>query len=83
MDTDLPHRMTTREVCAFARISPATMWRRVKTGRLPRPVDQAREALFKREQVLDALECSRRGADLDQFIEQRIQAQRTRQRKIA
>jgi predicted DNA-binding transcriptional regulator AlpA len=41
-----PARLTTAEVCARARISRASLWRRVACGRLPAPIDQARQALF-------------------------------------
>ena len=41
-----PTRMTTAEVCARARISRASLWRRVADGRLPAPIDHARQALF-------------------------------------
>ena len=48
-------RITTAEVCALARISRATMWRRVRAGALPRPIDYGREALFDQGQVVAAL----------------------------
>lgn len=49
-------RMTTREVMALARISRASLWRRVKAARLPQPVDHAREALFSKPAVIAALQ---------------------------
>lgn len=48
-------RLTTAEVCAQARLSRATLWRRIACGRLPRPVDYGRQALFCRSAVLEAL----------------------------
>ncbi|MCV0416515.1 MAG: helix-turn-helix domain-containing protein [Brevundimonas sp.] len=48
-------RMTTDEVTALARISRATLWRRVAAGRLPKPVDQARQSLFLKSAVVKAL----------------------------
>ena len=48
-------RITTAEVCALGRFSRATMWRRIKVGALPGPIDQARQALFDRDAVITAL----------------------------
>lgn len=48
-------RMTTGEVMGLARISRATLWRRVAAGRLPAPIDQGRQALFLKSAVLSAL----------------------------
>jgi predicted DNA-binding transcriptional regulator AlpA len=48
-------RLTTREICAIARYGPITLWRRIKTGQMPRPVDRGREHIFDREAVLKAL----------------------------
>ena len=48
-------RLTTREVCALARLSPATVWRRIRSGELPKPVDYGRQALFDRVAVEQAL----------------------------
>ena len=48
-------RMTSREVMSLARISRATLWRRIGSGMLPAPVDQARQALFLKSAVLKAL----------------------------
>lgn len=48
-------RLTTREVCALGRFSRATMWRRVRKGWLPGPIDHAREALFDDRAVRAAL----------------------------
>ena len=50
-----PNRLTTAEVCALARYGPATLWRRVKQGRMPKPVDRGRHSLFDRDEVLAAL----------------------------
>ena len=48
-------RMTTAEVMALARISRATLWRRVASGRLPTPIDQGRQSLFACMAVITAL----------------------------
>lgn len=48
-------RLTTKEVCALGRFSRATLWRRVHDGRLPRPIDHARQALFDEAAVIAAL----------------------------
>lgn len=39
-------RLTTTEVCEKARFSRATLWRRVRSGDMPKPIDHARQALF-------------------------------------
>jgi predicted DNA-binding transcriptional regulator AlpA len=49
-------RMTTREVCALARYSSSTLWKRIKQGRMPPPVDRGGGGhLFNRRAVLMAL----------------------------
>lgn len=48
-------RVTTSEVCVLGRFSRATLWRRVASGALPAPIDQAREAIFDRDRVVAAL----------------------------
>ena len=48
-------RLTTSEVCAMGRFSTATLWRRVRYGRLPKPIDHAREALFDADAIHSAL----------------------------
>ncbi len=53
--TEGVERPTTHEVMALARISRATLWRRVLAGRLPPPIDQARQALFLKSAVMLAL----------------------------
>lgn len=50
-----PVRLDTAEVCAIARISRATLWRRIAAGRLPAPVDRGRRALFDADAVFSAL----------------------------
>lgn len=52
---DRPLRLTTTEVCRLARLSRATLWRRIAEGRLPRPVDHGRQALFCAQAVRQAL----------------------------
>ena len=47
-------RLTTTEVLALLRISRATLWRRIAEGRLPRPQDHGREALFCKAAVVEA-----------------------------
>jgi predicted DNA-binding transcriptional regulator AlpA len=49
-------RLTTTEVCRLARLSRASVWRRISTGRLPGPIDHGREALFCARAVAQALE---------------------------
>jgi predicted DNA-binding transcriptional regulator AlpA len=75
-------RMTTGEVLALARISRATLWRRIACGRLPRPVDQAREALFSKVEVIQAL-ASAKQDPASVAIEQRLEALRRRRQKEA
>lgn len=51
-------RLTTAEVCALARFSRATLWRRIRAGEMPAPVDHGRQALFLAvdvERVLGAI----------------------------
>ena len=51
----LPMRLTTAEVCQLARISPATLWRRIKARTLAlAPCDRGRQALYERDAVLRA-----------------------------
>jgi hypothetical protein len=50
-----PARMTTAEVCELARYGPITLWRRIRAGRMPRPVDRGRQSMFDRDAVLIAL----------------------------
>ncbi|MBU1325730.1 MAG: hypothetical protein KJ676_10845 [Alphaproteobacteria bacterium] len=76
-------RMTTGEVLALARISRATLWRRISCGRLPRPVDQARQALFLKADVLQALAAVRQSDSISVAIEQRLEALRQRRQKQA
>lgn len=54
-DLSVAQRMTTAEVMALARISRATLWRRVASGRLPMPIDQGRQSLFARPAIIAAL----------------------------
>src|SRR5262245_58488259 len=51
----LPLRLTTDEVCDLARFGEVTLWRRIRDGKMPRPVDRARQHLFDRDAVLRAL----------------------------
>lgn len=48
-------RLTTREVCQLARLSRASVWRRIASGRLPGPIDYGRQALFCAQAVSQAL----------------------------
>ncbi|WP_292035591.1 MULTISPECIES: helix-turn-helix domain-containing protein [unclassified Brevundimonas] len=50
-----PLRLTTTEVCQLARLSRASVWRRIAAGRLPGPIDHGRQALFCARAVADAL----------------------------
>lgn len=48
-------RLTTTEVCQLARLSRASVWRRIAAGRLPAPIDHGRQALFCAEAITRAL----------------------------
>lgn len=77
-------RLTSGEVCALARISKATLWRRVARGHLPRPVDHARQALFSAHAVEHALaqqQSARTSETMDQAIEASLARWRRRFRK--
>jgi predicted DNA-binding transcriptional regulator AlpA len=55
MPDDHP-RITTREVCALARYSPSTLWKRIDAGIIPAPIDRGGDGfLFDRRAVLGAL----------------------------
>jgi hypothetical protein len=48
--------MTTAQVCALARCTPAKLWRRIDAGHMPKPVGHDAEGeLFNRASVLIAL----------------------------
>lgn len=49
-------RLTTKEVCDLARFSPVTLWRRIRSGQMPAPIDQGRQSIFDRQAVLSALQ---------------------------
>lgn len=54
--TDEHPRMTTREVCALARYSSSTLWKRIDAGHMPKPLDRGGDGfLFDRKAVLIAL----------------------------
>jgi predicted DNA-binding transcriptional regulator AlpA len=77
-------RMTTQEVMALARISRATLWRRVAARRLPAPVDQGRQALFLKVDVLAALQGEAAGpVSVTVAAVQRLEALRRRRQKSA
>jgi hypothetical protein len=48
-------RLTRDEVCALARYGPQTLARRIAAGRMPAPVDRARQAIFDGPAVRRAL----------------------------
>lgn len=74
-------RLTTAEVMSLARISRATLWRRVSAGRLPSPVDRGRQALFLRLEVVTALRTQgAKPCSISVAIEQRLDALRRRRR---
>ncbi|WP_374387195.1 hypothetical protein [Brevundimonas sp.] len=55
--SDLPNRdvLTTREICAWRRITPETLTRRRKSGAIDlSPCDRGRQMLFNRADVLRA-----------------------------
>ena len=74
-------RLTTEEVMALARISRASLWRRVGDGRLPMPIDRARQALFSRVAVIEALAITRRPLARAVVTEARLDALRRRRHK--
>lgn len=75
-------RMTTDEVMALARISRATLWRRVAVGRLPQPIDQARQSLFLKSAVVTALAgAANRPHSIAVETERRLEALRRRRLK--
>lgn len=53
--TEFGLRLTTREVCDLAKFSSVTLWRRIRAGRMPQPIDRGREAIFDRAAVVAAL----------------------------
>jgi len=77
-------RLTTDEVLALTRISRATLWRRVASGRLPGPIDQGRQSLFLKSAVLSALR-REAGQSLTRTVavEQRLEAMRRRRHRHA
>lgn len=77
----VPSRLTTAEVMSLARISRATLWRRISAGRLPQPVDRAREALFSEAEVHAALNAASTTA-MSQTLrtEERLEMLRRRRR---
>lgn len=76
-------RLTTDEVLALARISRASLWRRVADGRLPLPIDRGRQALFSRAAVIDALATACRPLSQTMITEARLEALRRRRHKGA
>lgn len=77
-------RLTTVEVMSLARISRATLWRRVSAGRLPYPVDRGRQALFLRIEVVAALRAqATKPCSVSVAIEQRLDALRRRRCRIS
>jgi len=59
--SDLPDRdvLTTREICAWRRITPETFSRRRKSGALNlQPCDRGRQMLFNRDDVLRAFDAA-------------------------
>ena len=76
-------RLTTDEVLKMARISRASLWRRVASGRLPMPIDRARQALFSRAAVMAALKVDSRPAAHALITEARLEALRRRRHKGA
>lgn len=81
-ETHAVERMTTDEVMVLARISRATLWRRVLSGRLPAPIDQARQSLFLKSAVTSALAVENtRPHSVAVAAEQRLEALRRRRQK--
>lgn len=48
-------RITTSEVLELARYGRHTLWKRIRQGRFPKPVDRGRENLWSRADVEKAL----------------------------
>jgi Bacterial dnaA protein helix-turn-helix len=63
--SQLPPRITTDHVCDLAGYSPGTLASRIKEGRMPKPVDKARQHIFERDAVLKALGLAREGASTE------------------
>lgn len=82
-DRAAAERMTTTEVLALARISRATLWRRVASGRLPRPIDHGRQSLFARVAVIAALTKEPAPVSHTLETERRLTALRRRRHKGA
>ncbi len=51
----LPRRLTTSEVLGITRLSRTTLWRRVRSGQFPSPVERARSSLFSTDEVIRVL----------------------------
>ena len=51
----LPRRLTTDEVLRITRLSRTTLWRRVRSGQYPPPVERGRSSLFSTDEVLQVL----------------------------
>ena len=54
-DASLPRRLTTSQVCEIAGYGVATLFRRIRLGKMPAKIDRGREALFDRDAVLKSL----------------------------
>lgn len=79
-----PSRLTSQEVCALLRISRATLWRRIKRGELPSPVDRGRQALFQASAihaVVNGSGCTR-DEELSRALEARLAALTHRRRSF-
>ena len=82
-DLSRVERLTTHEVLALARISRATLWRRVASGRLPPPIDFGRQALFSRVAVVAALALEATATSRTLETERRLEALRRRRTEKA
>ena len=59
--------MNTAEVCALARYTRATLWRRIDAGHMPKPIDRGSGGyLFDRTAVLTALGMNKPQPESDQ-----------------
>lgn len=52
---NLPPRIPTSTVLLLAGYSKSALWQRIKEGRMPRPIDRAKENIFLRDEVLKHL----------------------------
>jgi hypothetical protein len=52
---DLPPRIPTSTVLKLSGYSRTLLWSRIRQGRMPKPIDRAKEDLYLRDEVLKHL----------------------------